>query len=349
MSITPKFLLSLSYQLLKVYCGKPVPIFCEWEITYRCNMKCSFCNQPQFANNWTPELTIKGAKTIIDELYQMGTRMINMSGGEPLVKPELIEIAKYIKRKGIFLSLNTNALLIDKKVAEKIRIFDVVRISLDGPPHKHDQERNSPGAFERTINAIKLLQEKGVKVMINSVITKKHTFQEICQLTEIIKGLGLQITFSKADTICSSLLKPNEEYYRKINTNFIPRDEDVIRTIKKLKKKYRHTVANTNLYSKVLKAHGLDVYGCTVLDTSISIKPDGSVSLPCNDFPMDPKKNGSLKSIFYSAKADYYRQNLGKFWFCKGCKSRCSIFPTAFSKPFGIVSIAAAWARTIIR
>ena len=132
---------------------KPVPIFCQWEITYNCNMDCQFCT---FKKNIAlkeqyPELNTSQAIDIIRQLDDLGTKILNFSGGEPTLRkdlPILIDEAK--KRKmTVFFSTNGSTL---KDTAKNLLKADMIRVSIDGPKEIHDKIRRYPGAFDNAVN-----------------------------------------------------------------------------------------------------------------------------------------------------------------------------------------------------
>jgi len=154
---------------LKFKTGRPTPIFASYNVTGRCNMKCVFC---EWWKNEIPELPTKKALAAIDAVCSLGVPFFDLSGGEPLLRKDLIVLAKRVASHGCLVSMNTNGTLLTKdRVSEIANIFDTVVVSLDGPKEVHDKIRGVTGTYEKAIEAIRLLKANGVRTGVNSVAT----------------------------------------------------------------------------------------------------------------------------------------------------------------------------------
>lgn len=154
---------------LKFKAGRPKPLFASYNVTGRCNMKCTFC---EWWKNQIPELATKEALKAIDAVCSLGVPFFDLSGGEPLLRKDLIVLAKRVASHGCLVSMNTNGTLLNEKIVEDVaNVFDTVVVSLDGPKQVHDKIRGVPGTYDKAIDAIKLLRSHGVKTGVNSVAT----------------------------------------------------------------------------------------------------------------------------------------------------------------------------------
>ncbi|OFZ21784.1 MAG: hypothetical protein A2X94_08435 [Bdellovibrionales bacterium GWB1_55_8] len=345
--MSPLFILSLAWQLLKTHLGRPVPIFCEYEITYRCNLNCSFCSQQRFAHEWEPELSCEQAKAIISQLYSAGTRLMNMSGGEPSLRPDFIEIAQHARNLGIFISLNTNGYLIDEAMAQKMTAFHMVRVSIDGNGQLHDRLRRHPGSFARAVSAIKLLKKNGVRVMINSVITNSHSHQDLREIAELARSLDVQVSFSAAEASASAARTQTRDFIDGLLADGRMHPATAALLIRSLHSEFSESVVNDSIYIETLEKSDANPGRCRVLDTSIALKPDGSFAFPCNDFPIFPMRSSDCEALFNSVEVKRIRADLGTYWFCERCTSRCSVYPNKLAQPFGIISLARSWAKVL--
>jgi uncharacterized radical SAM superfamily Fe-S cluster-containing enzyme len=127
------------------------PFLVVWDYTNLCNLKCKHCyaNAGKFAND---ELTTEQKYEVVDQLDKAGVVAIAFSGGEPLMRKDLFEIASYTKEKGMYASIATNGTLISKGVAKKLKKIgiDYVEISLDHVnPVIHDRFRGVRGAWKK--------------------------------------------------------------------------------------------------------------------------------------------------------------------------------------------------------
>lgn len=164
------------------------------ELTSKCNWKCKFCYAE--CNNYNG-LSITELKKLIDELYEIGTLDITFSGGEPLMHKNAFEIFEYAKSKGFALSLYSNGSLINKSNVDRIAsLFGSVDISIHSiNPQIHDMLVETPGAWDKSINAIKLLKQRGCRVILKSVITKL-TFTDLEKLLDFSENkLGVEMNF----------------------------------------------------------------------------------------------------------------------------------------------------------
>ena len=126
---------------------KPVVV---WNITKRCNLKCIHCYAHAKATPADNELTTEEGKALIDDLAAFGAPVILFSGGEPLMREDLPELAEYAVSKGMRAVISTNGTLITPEVARKLKEIGLsyVGISLDGMEKTHDHFRGQKGSFQ---------------------------------------------------------------------------------------------------------------------------------------------------------------------------------------------------------
>ncbi len=146
-----------------------------WEITRSCNLFCAHCRASAVYGPYPDELSTEECFRIIDEILEVGKPILILSGGEPLLKYNVFQIAEYAVSKGLRVVMGTNGTLITEEIAARLKEVSVSRIgiSLDFPaPELHDNFRGQPGAFEAAIAGIARAQQAGIEVQINSTITK---------------------------------------------------------------------------------------------------------------------------------------------------------------------------------
>lgn len=160
------------------------------EVTNACNLRCLHC----YNNSGVrieKEFTIDEIKKVISDLANLNVLNVILTGGEPLLRKDLFEIMEYIRRKPMSVTLFTNGTLLNEEVANKLKDCEVLKvlISLDGAnPKIHDDFRGMRGAFEKTINAIKLLRQRGINVTVNICINRFNK-NEIAQLLQLVRDL----------------------------------------------------------------------------------------------------------------------------------------------------------------
>ena len=163
------------------------PIVIYWEITSQCNLKCIHCYNNSSPKLLKRELDTKEIKKIINQLAKQKVFWLAITGGEALFKKDIFEILKYAHSKKICTMLSTNGTILTNEKAQKIKAAGVssVQVSIDGIESMHDEFRGQKGAFEKAVNAVKLLvKHKIPDVTISSVATKLN-FNEIPKIIDL--------------------------------------------------------------------------------------------------------------------------------------------------------------------
>lgn len=129
---------------------------------------------------------------MIDDICEVSKPVLVLSGGEPLLRKDIFEIAQYGTDKGLRMCMATNGTLVTDAVCEKMKATDIkmVSLSLDGSTAEiHDNFRNSPGAYEGVIRAAEILKKNGIPFLINSSFTKRNQ-DDVAATFKVAKGLG---------------------------------------------------------------------------------------------------------------------------------------------------------------
>jgi radical SAM protein with 4Fe4S-binding SPASM domain len=163
-----------------------------WESTKACNLSCRHCRAVPQRVLGPKELTTSRAFDLIDQIAAVARPVFVMSGGEPLFRPDIYDVAQYGVESGFRMALATNGTLVDGQVAAKIADagFSRVAISLDGAnPETHDRFRGQPGAHGLAVRGIRALRAEGMSVQINSTIAK-HNVAELPAMLDFALSLG---------------------------------------------------------------------------------------------------------------------------------------------------------------
>ncbi len=144
-----------------------------WNLIRRCNLTCKHCYSISADTDFPGELSRDEIFTVMDDLKSFGVPALILSGGEPLLRPDIFEISKRAKELGFYVGLSTNGTLIDKEMIEAITEvgYDYVGISLDGIGKTHDRFRRKEGAFDASMTGVGLCMEKGLKVGLRFTMT----------------------------------------------------------------------------------------------------------------------------------------------------------------------------------
>jgi MoaA/NifB/PqqE/SkfB family radical SAM enzyme len=180
---------------------KPRLIF--WEVTKGCNLRCIHCRATATELMSPQDLPTERALGIIRQIADYGNPILVLSGGEPLYRQDIFQLAEYANSLGLRTALATNGTLVTSDVAQRIKQSGIKRvsISLDGADaDTHDSFRGIPGAFEAAIYGMKNLQRQGVSVQINTTIAR-HNAHQLPDVLTLARRLG-------ADALHTFLLVP---------------------------------------------------------------------------------------------------------------------------------------------
>ncbi len=171
----------------------PWPRLVFWETTAACNLRCSHCRRTDVLDESSPdELSTHEAERLVDELSGWGRCILVLSGGEPLLRPDIFHLMGYAAKKRLIVALATNGTLIDRDVAKRIHEsgVDRVSVSLDGADAStHDAFRRLPGSFRSALAGVKALRAEGVPFQIN-VTVARHNADQLDEMVSLTKALG---------------------------------------------------------------------------------------------------------------------------------------------------------------
>ncbi|HLB13844.1 MAG TPA: heme d1 biosynthesis radical SAM protein NirJ [Burkholderiales bacterium] len=145
-----------------------------WNLIRRCNLACRHCYSVSVDRDFPGELTTAEAFAVMDDLRAFRVPVLILSGGEPLLRPDVLDIALRVKSLGFYVGLSTNGTLIDDALVGRIAAvgFDYVGISLDGRRETHDAFRRKRGAFDESLGAARACRDAGVKVGLRFTLTE---------------------------------------------------------------------------------------------------------------------------------------------------------------------------------
>lgn len=147
-----------------------------WTSTRRCNLHCAHCYTDSFDREYSDELSTAEAFAMVDSLAGSGSPVLLISGGEPLRRPDVIDVARHAVSRGMRAVLSTNGTLITDDVARSLADagLSYVGISIDGPPAVHDRFRGMIGAFEASLAGIEACRRAGLRVGLRVTMTRAN-------------------------------------------------------------------------------------------------------------------------------------------------------------------------------
>ncbi len=197
-----------------------------WEVTKGCNLRCIHCRATATELSSPTDLATKAALGIIDQIAAAANPILVLSGGEPLYRSDIFQLARYASDKGLRVALATNGTLVTKDVARMIVDSGVrrVSISLDGADAAtHDAFRGIPGAFDAAVHGLRNLKSLGMSVQINMTIAR-HNAHQLPAVLQLARKLGadalhtfLLVPVGCGVDIAAEQMVAPEEYERMLN------------------------------------------------------------------------------------------------------------------------------------
>ena len=279
-----------------------VPLVMSWNVTRECNMKCSHCYINATEKKLDNELSTEEGKRLMDQIYQVSRPLLILSGGEPLLRPDIFELIEYGAKKGLKMGLGSNGYLIDDAVAKKLKAAGIttVSISIDSNiPAQHDEFRGVAGAWEKAVNACKALRKNNVLVQVNTTLTHDNYDQidDIMTLAESIGVENFHLFFLVPTGRGMKLTDISPQKYEDMITNTFAK-------VHKHRLNVRPSCAPQ--FMRIAKGMGLDmrqwIRGCIAGMHYCRIYPNGDVT-PCPYLPikLGNVREQSFKDIWFNS------------------------------------------------
>ena len=292
------------------------PILCNYYVTYRCNATCSFCDiweQP------SPMVDLDDVAQNLDDLRRMGVRIIDFTGGEPLLHTQIGDLLQMAKDRGFLTSITTNGLLYPKRAKALRGLVDLLHFSIDSPiPHEHDASRGVR-LFGKLMESIEVALELGERPDMLFTVTNENVHH--------------------LDTIYETISRPNKlvlimnplfEY----NGLGDVLAEDVMARVRKFGKM---AYTNKNPAFLTLRARGgndPEKPICKAVTTTVVISPFNELVLPCYHAGMEKLPiEGKLYDLWQSDRVTWHRKMEGRHEVCRGCTVNCYFEPSMATTP----------------
>jgi heme d1 biosynthesis radical SAM protein NirJ len=163
-----------------------------WNLVRRCNLQCKHCYAVSADVDFPGELTTEQALRVMYDIRTARSPVLILSGGEPLMRPDIFDLSRRAKELGFYTSLSTNGTMIDAELANRIAAigYDYVGISLDGIGAVHDKFRGRAGAYEESLAGIRACLERGVKVGVRFTMTSDN-YTQLPELLDLVEAEGI--------------------------------------------------------------------------------------------------------------------------------------------------------------
>ncbi|MEW8034293.1 MAG: heme d1 biosynthesis radical SAM protein NirJ [Candidatus Thiodiazotropha endolucinida] len=171
---------------------KPTGPVVIWNLVRRCNLTCRHCYATSADKDFPGELTTSDVFDVMDDLKDFGVPVLILSGGEPLLRPDIFEISQRAKSMGFYVGLSSNGTLINETtIADIAEVgYDYVGISIDGMRDTHDWFRRKQGAFDESIRGIRYCRDAGLKVGLRFTLTQDNA-AELPDLLQLMDDEGI--------------------------------------------------------------------------------------------------------------------------------------------------------------
>jgi heme b synthase len=163
-----------------------------WEVTRSCNLSCVHCRASSEYGPYEGELTINECFKLVDDIASFSKPVIILTGGEPLMREDIFDIASYVDKKGLRVVLATNGTMVTDDIAVKMLESGIKRvsISIDGlDAERHDAFRGVSGAFEKAMAGIAAMKKAGLEFQINTTVTQVN-LDQLEDILDLVVRLG---------------------------------------------------------------------------------------------------------------------------------------------------------------
>ncbi|MDP1853767.1 MAG: radical SAM protein [Candidatus Omnitrophota bacterium] len=349
----------IPYNFLNGYAFTPLRVV--FEITYRCNLYCQMCPLANWKKEKTEtkapdadinkELDTAEIKTFIDELKSLKTRAIMITGGEPFLRQDMLEILDYIKNKGIYCSIISNGTLINNDTAKDLVNIgnEIISFSLDGTKDTHNRIRGRGDSFSKIYNTVETIQRfkngrANPKVNFNFTISalNQDNLDEIVDVAHDLKINMINFLYlfytsesnlsQTSEILKMGTLKPenqniNDEI-KQIDINILK--ESIRKTEEKAKKynvslNFRPPLKGDEIEKRFFDPNFAYCQRCFYPWFETRLDPFGNI-YPCSiDIPMGNIRVNSLKSIWNGKKYSNFRMRLKRYKLLPACAKCCKL------------------------
>lgn len=289
------------------------PVLCNYYVTYRCNATCSFCD---IWERPSPYITLENAEANLKDLKRLGVRIVDFTGGEPLLHQQIPQLLEMAKKMGFVTTLTTNTLLYPKKAEMLKGLVDMLHFSLDSPVKEEHDKSRGVACFDHLQDSIQLARKLGERpdIIFTVFPHNLHQINQVWKEYAIDKNLIL-------------ILNPAFEY-NKVHTggNLAPEQLEELRSWGKRKNVFLNEAM---IQLRLDGGNQVDKPVCKALTSTIVISPENELVLPCyhlgiESIPID----NHLFELYQSEKVKRMKQWEGRLPGCQGCTVNCYLQPS---------------------
>ena len=293
-----------------------MPVLANYYVTYRCNAKCGFCDiweQP------SPLVDLADVRRNLDDLRRLGVRVVDFTGGEPLLHPQLDVLLREAKARGFLTTVTTNGLLYPKRAAALRGLVDLLHFSIDAPyPGAHDRSRGVR-CFNRLLESIETAVALGERPdLLFTVTNESYPYLEtIYERFARPNGLVLIVNpVFEYDGLGDALR------------------EEVMATLERFARKPYVYLNPAFLTLRRKGGNDPEHPACRAVSTTVVVSPFNELVLPCYHFGLEKRPiEGRLYDLWHSPEVQAMRALEGRHEVCRGCTVNCYFEPSFATDP----------------
>jgi MoaA/NifB/PqqE/SkfB family radical SAM enzyme len=284
------------------------PILCNYYVTLRCNSRCEFCDiWKNKSNLGLKEQNLEEVERNLRDLRKLGVRVIDFTGGEPLLYPHIVEALRLAKRYKFYTFITTNSLLYPRLASKLKGLVDVLQFSFESPDEEKHNKIRGVDSYKKVIESMETAKKIKQKVSLIHTVTD----QNLKNIPELVK-------FAQKNK-CTLALNPAFEYF---GNNSLSKENAA-----KLKKYFDEPYVVIDLaWLELIIRGGNDPANpiCKAISSTIVISPDNCLLLPCYHRHFNKIKiENNLFELYDSDEIKNLKKSEGKFNFCKNCTIYC--------------------------
>lgn len=302
-------------------------LLCNYYLTYRCNAYCDFCHFGDHSSfKKTPFASLDDYYSNVSQLAKLGVKFIDLTGGEPLLHKDIVEMAKYSRSLKMQTSITTNGLLYPKFADKLAGNVNLLHFSLDSPYEEVHNKIRGINCYQSVINGLEIAKSLGEYPDILFTVTNE-TFKSLPQMHDLALKFDLVL-----------IVNPVFSYFGNPGLS-----EEAIDYIRAFISGKSHIYIN-DAYLSLRKNGGNKIEKplCKAVSRVIVISPYNEIILPCYHFMNEKVKiDKPISEIRKSEQIKFFKKMEGRFDFCEGCTVNC-YFEPSFAFPtnkYGIMSI----------
>ncbi len=288
-------------------------MLCNYYVTYRCNAKCGFCD---IWERPSPYINLENYEENLKHLKKLGVKVIDLTGGEPLLHREIDQLLMLAKKHGFITTLTTNCLLYPKWAAKIAGLVDMLHFSLDSPDKEEHNKSRGVNCFDHVMESIKLAKSLNERPDIIFTVFEENVYQiekvyhDICQPNDLVIILNPVFAYNQVDTgnqLSNETLKTISQWGRKkgvyLNDGFIALRKD----------------GGNHVEDPICKA----------ASSTIVISPENELVLPCYHLgTKNFKIEDDLYNLYHSDEVQKLVALEGRLPECEGCTINCYMQPS---------------------